>query len=168
MFERFKIFKKDKIPSDLSKIETKHINILVKSESPTEVGELLRKAAIAGSGDAAAFMSQILSNVIDLKGNEVGVKILNDYLFFTELAAKSGCEVSQANLAKHYLKEAVDPDGNMDEAGYEKLKNVEYWLKKAAAQGFKPSIRLLVELDELFQWGRQAFDKSAFDPSEIL
>lgn len=153
----FEMFKKDRIPSDLSKIETKHIDILVKSESPAEVGELLRKAAIAGSGDAAAFMSQLLSRVIDLKGDEVGAKTLNDYLFFTELAAKYGCAVSQANLAKHYLKETMGPDRNMDVSGYDNLKKVEYWLGKAAAQGFKPAIKLLVDLDELFQWGKQAF-----------
>lgn len=51
--------KKDRIPSDLSNIETKHIDILIKDKPPAEVGVLLRKAAIAGSGDAAAFMSQL-------------------------------------------------------------------------------------------------------------
>lgn len=54
----------------------------------------------------------------------------------------------------------MEPDKNMDAAGYDNLKKVEYWLKKAAVQGFKPAIKLLADLDELFQWGKQAFETS--------
>ena len=154
----FEMFNNDKTPSDLSKIETKHIDILVKSRLPSEVGDLLREAAIAGSSDAAAFMSQLLSRVIDIKGEKINTKTLKDYLFFTELAANYGCAVSQANLAKHHLKKTMGPDRNMDAAGYDNLKKVEYWLKKAAAQGFEPASKLLVDLDELFHWGNHAFE----------
>lgn len=55
----------------------------------------------------------------------------------------------------------MGPDEEMDATGYENLKKVEYWLKKAAAQGFEPAVKLMSELDELFQWGKQAFGDRA-------
>jgi hypothetical protein len=136
---------------DLSKIETKHIAILVKGKSPREVGIFLRKAAIAGSGDSAEFMADILARAIDLKGDEINEKALNDYVFFTELAANCGLSVSQTNLAQHYLKQVTNP---IDMAGYDNLKKVEFWLKKAAAQDYEPAIKMLSDLDQLFQWGK--------------
>jgi TPR repeat protein len=96
-------------------------------------------------------MADILARAIDLKGDEINEKALNDYVFFTELAANCGLSVSQTNLAQHYLKQVTNP---IDMAGYDNLKKVEFWLKKAAAQDYEPAIKMLSDLDQLFQWGK--------------
>lgn len=162
----FGMFKRTTVPTDLSKITIEHIKVIMKEEEPAEVGAILRRAAQAGSRDAAVMVSTLCISVRD-KGN-ANQKVHDDFVFFTELAAKLGDEGSQWNIAKFYVSASQDADGQMNAEGYEKLKKAEFWYKKAAAQGFAPASKSLADMKPLFDWAHQAFgDQDELPVSEV-
>lgn len=151
-------FKDNSIPDDLSLMTTEHIEQITKNETPEKMGELLRRAAKAGSTDAAVFMALIMRKGIEALGGptKVPTEQLQEFEYYLKLAAEQGEVTSQYNLAQHYV--CMIGDGStMDAEKYEFLKKAELWYKRAAKQGDKDSIKALENLKDLLSWAHNAF-----------
>ncbi|WP_157269884.1 tetratricopeptide repeat protein [Azohydromonas aeria] len=157
-FGKYASQEKYQLPEDLSLITTRHIEEIAKKELSAKVGEILRRAANAGSTDAAVFMALMLHKAIEVRGlDNVPQKMLEEFEHFMRLAAEQGEVTSQANLAKHYLNMSKIGEGSINAEGYEFLKKAEFWYKKAAAQGFESAIESLKNMNEVFSWAHQEF-----------
>ena len=154
----FGFFKKSRIPSDLSKLTMKDIESLLKSNDSKEANLIIRRAADLGSVDSAVFISSVMMLEIDKKGaSNTPKNIIDDFVLFSEIAAKKGDETTQFNLAKYYVSQSMKPDGGMDLEGYKFLKRAEHWYKKSCEKGFEPSAEALKRLQELFDWAHETF-----------
>jgi len=127
----------------------------MKENDPAQAGAILRRAAHAGSRDAAVAISTMCASLKNQGHTHQNIE--DDFVFFTQLAAELGDENSQWNIAKYYVSESMTSDGQMNLEGYEKLKKAEYWYKKAAAKGFAPARETLAEMKPTFDWAHQTF-----------
>lgn len=164
----FGFLKRNVRPTDISRTTTQDIENFLKTETPTLAGEFIRKAAQAGSTDAALFLSTMLIRVIEMKGkNSVPQSVLDEYVIYTQLAAQKGEVTAQMNLAKHFVSISRNPDGTMNAEGYESLKKAEHWYRKAAAAGFEPAMGSLNNMKSVFDWAHATFgEKSMYGASE--
>lgn len=154
----FDFFKRKTIPDRLSDIKTKHIKAIIDREGAERAGKILRQAAVEGSTDCAAFLSAMLSaHVAPGEYDAAPKRILEEFLFYTEMAAKQGDASSQWNIAKYYASISMSADKTMSESGYENLKKAMVWYERSAAQGFKPALQSLSEIGEVFQWAERTF-----------
>jgi TPR repeat protein len=154
----FDFLRQKAIPSDLSQVKTEHIARLLRKEGQAKATEILQRAAIAGSTDSAVFLSVALGQLIEKNARAVPKGVLDQFVYFTEMAAHRGDNGSRFNLAKHYMQDCTGDDGQMSVEGYENLKKAEFWHKQAAAEGFAPSVKALNNLTPMFEWADGAFE----------
>lgn len=158
----FDLFKRKTIPERISDIRTKHIKALIAREGPERAGKILRQAAVDGNMDCSGFLSAMLSTrVTPGEYDKTPKDILEEFLFYTELAAKQGDASSQSHIAQYYAAMSMNADGTMNEGGYENLKKAKVWYEKSAAQGYKPARQALSQIGELFQWAERKFSKKS-------
>lgn len=153
----FEFLRRKNIPSDLSQIKTEHIPLLVKRDGAQNTGAILRRAAEAGSVDAAVALSTFINQGIEKGGELATPAFVEEFVRFTEMAARAGDNGSRFNLARYYNKLSRMDEGNLSPEGYEYLKKAEFWHKKAAAEGFAPSMEALQRLAPVYKWAHNTF-----------
>lgn len=154
------------IPSDLSQITTEHIGLLVKRDGDAKAGDIVRRAAAAGSIDSAVFLSALYGKAMDKEGSATSAGVATQYVHYTEMAAARGDETSQYNLGLHHMRQCDVDNGQMSPEGYESLRRAEFWYKKAAAAGYAPAAASLKEIDGLLVWAHRAFSTVASSDDE--
>lgn len=120
------------------------IERLVRTKGAPQAGVEIKAAARSGNLMCQVFLSQAAFSVPEHLQNEL---IKSDMEEFTRLAAQSGDPESQFNLAKLYFGK-ISPDSDTistEELSY--ISEAKAWHRKAAAQGFEPSVQALKRLD---------------------
>lgn len=153
----FGFFRTKAIPSDLSQLRTEHIALVIERDGPQKAGQVLRSAAEAGSVDAAVALSTLINQGVEKGGEMATPAMVEEFVYYTEMAAKAGDNGSQFNLARYYVKASRMDEGSVSPEGYECLKKSEYWHRKAADDGFSPSVEALKRLAPVYKWAHETF-----------
>lgn len=157
----FGLFKKAPYPPNLADIKKEHILKIVEIEGSQKAGEIVRKGAQQGSLDCALFMSTLLSqHITPTNGKAVSPNILEEYRYYTELAAEKGDVLSQANMGLYYSRLSMDENKHMNEDGYRNLLKSKYWHERAAQQGLESSVKTLNNMESVYSWAEKTFGQN--------
>ena len=138
-------FGKNKKPKNVSDIrDLNDIKMLIKTVGESRAGEVIRQNAQRGNLVCQIFMSQA---GIYLKQSGLGGSTNQDAEMFTKMGAESGDPGSQFNLAKMLMDKLDSEADSIDEEQFNLIASAKFWHRKAAAQGFRPSIEALKDLN---------------------
>ncbi len=129
------------------KISEKAIGIFAKKDVEKN-GSIIREAANNGNLSCQMFMSQIalggFMNTSDIRFEE-------DFLHYTELAAKQGDMNSQYNLAQYYIKKAgnISAGSVISDEQMSMFKKALFWYKEAASNGWEEKENIIETLSSI-------------------
>lgn len=117
---------------------------LIRTHGPLKAGEIMRESALNGNLICQIAMSQAGLQIPE----EKRTKQMNDDLeLFTKMAAEGGDLGSQFNLALIYTRRVDTSNDTWSDVDLDYLRKAKYWHEKAAAQGFKQSIKCIKDIN---------------------
>ena len=151
----FGIFKKKVDLSDLSKISRSDLKELRQQMNEREFGDILKRAAEQGNVDCQLAVVAMFGMLMQSYGsNPCPPEVLKDFEKYSKLAAANGDADSQFNLGKLYMSKVDMSDGRLYSDDHDYVRQAEYWLKKAQAQGHANAVSLVPGLEDIFRMAR--------------
>ena len=139
----FGIFKKAKRePDALNTVDD--LARLIRSLGAEPAGEKIKRAAREGNLNCQVFMSQA---GLSIPQSSRTPHVQQETWEFTKLAAESGDAGSQFNFAKLWIDRIDASAESWSEQEWSFIRTAKSWHRRAAAQGFKPSVDSLKNLE---------------------
>lgn len=117
---------------------------LIRTHGAQKAGEIMRESALNGNLICQIAMSQAGMQIPVEKRTK---QMSDDVELFTKMAAEGGDVGSQFNLALMYTRKVNTSNDTWSDADLDYLRKAKHWHEKAAAQGFKQSIKCIKDIN---------------------